>query len=220
MEEKDLLTQEEIIQVFENLKKVIPNPTSELQAPNAYCFLVSVVLSAQATDKSVNKATSPLYERVKTPKQMLDLGLEGLIPYIRSIGLYNTKAHHIMELSDMLIKDFNSTVPDNREDLMKLPGVGRKTSNVVLNVIYNKPTVPVDTHLFRVAPKIGLARGSTPLEVEESLLQRIPSEYLKDAHHYLLLHGRYTCTARNSKCNICVIRDLCLYNLCLCNRKK
>ena len=185
---------------------------AELSAPNPYCFLVSVVLSAQATDKSVNAATKPLYEKVKTPEEMLLLGKDGLISYIKSVGLFRTKAEHVMALSKMLVSDFNSTVPDSMEDLLLLPGVGRKTANVVLNVVYGKKTMPVDTHLLRICPKIGLAEGTTPLEVETSLLARVPDEYLTHAHHWLILHGRYTCIARNPKCETCLICDLCKHN--------
>ncbi|MBO4319821.1 MAG: endonuclease III, partial [Treponema sp.] len=195
-----LLDEGALREVFERFRKQNPEPKSELIAPNAYCFLVSVVLSAQTTDKAVNKATEPLYRKVKTPSQMISLGRENLISYIKSIGLYRNKADHVMALSQRLIDDFDSKVPDNREDLESLPGVGRKTANVVLNVIFGQPTMPVDTHLLRICPRIGIAEGKTPLEVEQSLLKRVPPEYMQHAHHYLLLHGRYTCTARNPNC--------------------
>ncbi len=207
-----LLTGSPMKELFSRLKKANPTPASELDYKNAYTLLVAVVLSAQATDKSVNKATAPLFQKVDTPQKMLELGKENLIPYIRSIGLYKTKAEHIIELSQKLIDDFKSQVPSTREELMTLPGVGRKTANVVLNVIFHKPTMPVDTHLFRISPKIGVAEGKTPVEVEESLLERIPSEYLQDAHHWLLLHGRYVCTAKNPKCAECILSDLCKHN--------
>jgi len=194
---------------MERLKKANPNPKSELDYVNAYTLLVAVVLSAQATDKSVNLATKELFKKVDSPQKMLELGLEGLIPYIKSIGLYRNKAQSIITLSQQLISNFDSRVPDKREELMTLRGVGRKTANVVLNVIFHKPTMPVDTHLLRICPKIGLAQGNTPEEVEESLLQRIPEEYLPNAHHWLLLHGRYVCTARNPKCDECIISDIC-----------
>ena len=206
-----LLGHRELVLVFERFKKFNPNPLPELYAPNPYCFLLSVVLSAQATDKSVNAATAPLYEIVRSPEQMLELGRERLISYIRSIGLYNSKADHIMALSRKLIEDFNGTVPDTREGLMTLPGVGRKTANVILNVVFHQPTMPVDTHLLRICPKIGIAAGTTPLEVEKSLLERVPQEYLLHAHHWLLLHGRYVCTARRPSCETCVISEFCLY---------
>ncbi len=208
----ELLSQAEIRKVFERLKKTTPNPEPELIYKNAYTLLVSVVLSAQATDKSVNKATEPLYKIVDSPKKMLALGEKKLIGYIKSIGLYKTKAAHVIALSQRLLDEYNGQVPDTMEELVTLPGVGRKTANVVLNVIFGKPTIPVDTHLFRVAPKIGLAQGSTPLEVEQSLLERVPKKYLKDAHHWLLLHGRYVCVARSPKCEECVIKDLCKKN--------
>ena len=188
-----LLQQEEIKEVFERLKKENPNPTSELKWTNSFTLLVSVVLSAQATDKSVNKATESLYKIADTPQKILSLGEDNLISYIKSIGLYKSKAKHIIELSKMLISEFDSKIPDNLEDLIKLPGVGRKTANVVLNVLFNKPTMPVDTHLLRISPKIGLAQGSTPLEIEKSLCARIPQEYMNHAHHWLILHGRYVC---------------------------
>lgn len=208
----NLLSDSEMHTLFSRLKAANPSPASELEYKNAYTLLVAVVLSAQATDKSVNKATAPLFEKVTTPQQMLELGKEGLIPYIRSIGLYKTKAEHVIALSQKLINDFGGNVPDNREELMMLPGVGRKTANVVLNVIFHKPTMPVDTHLLRICPKIGVAEGSTPVEVEESLLKRIPEVFLQDAHHWLLLHGRYICTARKPKCDECILSDLCRHN--------
>ncbi len=207
-----LLTEDKITEIFERFKKQNPNPKSELTWINAYTLLVSVVLSAQATDKSVNKATETLYKVADTPQKMITLGEDLLISYIRSIGLYRTKAKHVMELSRILIEEFDSKVPSNREDLMKLPGVGRKTANVVLNVVFHKPTMPVDTHLLRICPKIGIAEGKTPLEVEESLVKHIPQRYMEHAHHWLILHGRYVCTARNPKCSECFINDICAYN--------
>ena len=197
---------------MERLKKANPSPKSELEYVNPYTLLVAVVLSAQATDKSVNLATGPLFKIADTPQKMLALGEQGLIPYIKSIGLYRSKAAHIIKLSEQLIQNFDSKVPDDRDKLMTLAGVGRKTANVVLNVIFHKPTMPVDTHLLRICPKIGLAEGTTPEQVEQSLLERIPSQYLQDAHHWLLLHGRYICTARNPKCNECIIADICKEN--------
>lgn len=207
-----LLQQEEIKEIFERFKKENPNPTSELKWTNSFTLLVSVVLSAQATDKSVNKATESLYKIADTPQKILSLGEHNLISYIKSIGLYKSKAKHIIELSKMLISEFDSKIPDNLEDLIKLPGVGRKTANVVLNVLFNKPTMPVDTHLLRISPKIGLAQGSTPLEIEKSLCARIPQEYMNHAHHWLILHGRYICTARNPHCENCIINDICKHN--------
>lgn len=207
-----LLTESQITQVFERFRLNNPEPKTELIAPNPYCLLVSVVLSAQATDKSVNAACAPLYEKVRTPEQMLELGEEKLISYIKSIGLYRAKARHIMGLSKRLVQDFNSTLPSTREELESLPGVGRKTANVILNVVFKQPTMPVDTHLLRICPKIGLAEGNNPLQVEKSLLERIPSRYMEHAHHWLILHGRYVCTARNPKCEECIISDLCAHN--------
>lgn len=207
-----LLTESQITQVFERFRLNNPEPKTELIAPNPYCLLVSVVLSAQATDKSVNAACAPLYEKVRTPEQMIELGEEKLISYIKSIGLYRAKARHVMGLSKRLVQDFNSTLPSTREELESLPGVGRKTANVILNVVFKQPTMPVDTHLLRICPKIGLAEGSNPLQVEKSLLERIPSRYMEHAHHWLILHGRYVCTARNPKCEECIISDLCAHN--------
>lgn len=207
-----LLSDKEVVTVFERLKKQNPEPASELDYKNPYTLLVAVVLSAQATDKSVNIATKELFKVASTPKKMVELGEKKLIPYIRSIGLYKNKAHNIIELSKILLSKFNSKVPSTREELESLPGVGRKTANVVLNVIFDQPTMPVDTHLMRISPKIGLVEGTTPIEIEKNLLERIPKKYLKNAHHWLLLHGRYVCTARNAKCDECIINDLCKHN--------
>ncbi len=203
------LSDAEIAELFRRLKERMPDPRPELDAPNPFCFLVSVVLSAQATDKSVNEATAPLYAAASTPRQMLELGEEGLIRYIRPIGLYNTKAKNVIRLSRQLEEEFGGTLPSTREDLMKLAGVGRKTANVVLNVVFRKPTMPVDTHVFRVCNRTGLAPGRDVLEVEEGLEVRVPAEYALDAHHWLLLHGRYTCTARKPRCGDCVLAGLC-----------
>lgn len=208
----DLLNNSEMEIVFSRWQQQNPAPESELEYVNPFTLLVAVVLSAQATDKSVNKATESLFKIVDTPEKMVELGEEKLIYYIRTIGLYKNKAKSVIGLSQMLISDFNSQVPGNRDDLMKLPGVGRKTANVVLNVIFNQPTMPVDTHLLRISPKIGLAEGTTPEQIEKSLLERIPKDYLKNAHHWILLHGRYVCTARNPKCNECIINDICKKN--------
>ena len=204
-----LLNKKQIVEIMERLKKANPNPKSELEYVNPYTLLVAVVLSAQATDKSVNLATKELFKVADTPEKMLALGEAGLIPYIKSIGLYKNKGANIIKLSQQLIDDFGSKVPDDRDKLMTLRGVGRKTANVVLNVIFHQPTMPVDTHLLRICPKIGLAEGTTPEQVEQSLLERIPPEYLEHAHHWLLLHGRYVCTARNPRCNECIISDIC-----------
>lgn len=208
----DLLTEDEITEVFERFKKRNANPKSELNWKNPFTLLVSVVLSAQATDKSVNKATEALYQVADTPEKMAALGEEKLIPYIKSVGLYRTKAKHIIGLSRMLTAEFGGKVPDERGQLERLPGVGRKTANVVLNVAFARPTMPVDTHLMRICPKIGLAEGKTPVEIERSLVARIPESYMQNAHHWLILHGRYTCTARNPHCADCIISDLCRHN--------
>ena len=207
-----LLSNSEMDIVFSRWQAQNPEPAPELEFVNAYTLVVAVALSAQATDKSVNLATRPLFQKVTTPQQMLELGEEGLITYIKPVGLYKNKAKNVMGLSRMLIEDFNSQVPDNLEDLIKLPGVGRKTASVVLNVFFHQPTMPVDTHLLRVAPKIGLAEGKTPEKVEKSLLERVPEKYLLYAHHWILLHGRYVCTARNPKCESCLINDICKHN--------
>lgn len=207
-----LLSQKEIEIVFERFKLQNDNPQSELKWTNPFTLLVAVVLSAQATDKSVNKATELLFEKYDSPKKMYELGVNGLIPYIKSIGLYKNKANHVIGLSKMLLESFDGEVPSKREELMLLPGVGRKTANVVLNVVFGKPTMPVDTHLLRICPKIGLSEGTTPEQVENSLIKRIPEKYMNHAHHWLILHGRYVCTARNSKCDECIIKDICKHN--------
>ncbi|WP_191013362.1 endonuclease III [Treponema zioleckii] len=209
----NLLSEKEIIEVMERLKKANPSPQSELKWTSPFTLLVSVVLSAQATDKSVNLATEKLWKIADTPQKILDLGEDGLIPYIKSIGLYKSKARHVIGLCQKLIDDFGGEVPKSREKLMSLPGVGRKTANVVLNVVWNEPTMPVDTHLMRICPKIGLAEGKNPLEVEQSLLRRIPKEYMNHAHHWFILHGRYVCTARKPKCDTCLLNDICKHNV-------
>ena len=206
------LTPEEITEVFRRFKKQNPAPATELKAQNPFTLLVSVVLSAQATDKSVNNATEPLYKIADTPEKILALGEEGLIAYIKTIGLYRSKAKHIMGLCRMLIDDYGGKLPRKREDLERLPGVGRKTANVILNVVYSEPTMPVDTHLLRISPRIGLSEGTTPIEVEKDLLACIPAEFLGHAHHWLILHGRYVCVARKPLCSQCLIADLCKRN--------
>jgi len=206
------LTPEEITEVFRRFKKQNPAPATELKAQNPFTLLVSVVLSAQATDKSVNKATEPLYKIADTPEKILALGEDGLIAYIKTIGLYRSKAKHIMGLCRMLIDEFDGKLPRKREDLERLPGVGRKTANVILNVVYSEPTMPVDTHLLRISPRIGLSEGTTPIEVEKDLLACIPAEFLGHAHHWLILHGRYVCVARKPLCSQCLIADLCKRN--------
>lgn len=208
-----VLSKDKVILLFERFKEKNPKPTTELIAPNNYTLLVSVVLSAQATDKSVNKATESLYKKVDTPEKMLELGEEGLIEYIKSIGLYRAKAKNVIALSKLLVENFNSSLPRTREDLMSLPGVGRKTANVILNVVYGEKTMPVDTHLLRISPRIGLSFGTNPETIEKDLLKIIPDEYMEHAHHWLILHGRYICTARNPKCEDCPINDICQQNL-------
>ncbi len=207
-----LLSQKEIHTVMERFKVRNPNPKSELHWTSPFTLLVAVVLSAQATDKSVNIATEALYKVADTPQKILALGEEGLISYIKSIGLYKSKAKHVIGLCQKLLDDFGGQVPRSREELMSLPGVGRKTANVVLNVVWGEHTMPVDTHLLRICPKIGLAEGNTPETVEMSLLARIPDEYMEHAHHWLILHGRYICTARNPKCDECFLNDICRKN--------
>ena len=212
-DDSSVLSSEQVISLFERFKSENPVPKTELIATNNYTLLVSVVLSAQATDKSVNKATESLYQKVDTPEKMLELGEEGLIGYIKSIGLYKNKAKNVIALSKILIEKFNSEIPKTREDLMSLPGVGRKTANVILNVVYGEKTMPVDTHLLRISPRIGLSFGTTPESIEMDLLKIIPDEYMQHAHHWLILHGRYVCTARNPKCSECLISDICQHNL-------
>jgi endonuclease-3 len=207
-----MLTESQIREVFTRFRAANPAPRTELVAPNAFCVLVSVLLSAQATDASVNKATPALFAVADTPAKMGALGVEGIEPYIKSIGLYHAKARHIVGACNALVERFGGEVPDNRDDLMSLPGVGRKTANVVLNVVFRQPTMPVDTHLLRVSPRLGLSEGTTPESVEKDLLAKIPPEFLHDAHHWLLLHGRYICTARNPKCGDCFLSDLCPKN--------
>lgn len=208
----ELLSAEEIICVMERFRERNPNPKCELEWKNPFTLLVSTVLSAQATDKSVNENTKELYEIADTPQKMLALGREKLIGHIRPIGLSSTKSKNIIALSEKLCAEFGGTVPHDREKLMSLPGVGRKTANVVLNVVWNEPTMPVDTHLLRICPKIGLAEGETPEEVEKSLTERIPGQYMTHAHHWLILHGRYVCKARKPLCESCLINDICKKN--------
>jgi endonuclease-3 len=205
MNEKDIKT------LFERFSKQNPHPKGELQYTNSFTLLVAVVLSAQATDKGVNKATAELFKSIQTPQQMLALGEGKLKEYIKSIGFYNTKAKNIIKLCQILVKEHKGAVPDNREDLEKLPGVGRKTANVVLNIAFNQPTLAVDTHVFRVSNRTSLAPGKTPQEVEKKLLAVVPAAYLHHAHHWLILHGRYICKAIKPQCKECIIQDLCVY---------
>ena len=205
------MNKENIKTFFEILKKQNPEPKTELFYTNPYTMLVAVVLSAQTTDKGVNKATPELFKIADTPQKMLDLGLEKLTEYIKTIGLYNGKAKNIMLLSETLVKEYNGTIPKTREELEKLAGVGRKTANVVLNSAFNQPTIAVDTHVFRVANRTGLACGKTPLDVELGLEKNILEEYKLNAHHWLILHGRYVCTAKKPKCPTCLVKDICEY---------
>jgi len=198
-------------EIFERFRTKNPNPTTELEYRTPFELLIAVILSAQATDRSVNLATRKLFRDANTPQAILALGEEGLIPYIRSIGLYPSKAKHIIATCRILVERYGGEVPASREELEKLPGVGRKTANVVLNTVFGQPTIAVDTHIFRVANRVGLAKGKTPLEVERKLLKFVPDEFKHDAHHWLILHGRYVCTARKPKCSQCLIRDLCEY---------
>jgi endonuclease-3 len=196
---------------FHRLQTVSPAPKTELEYQTPFELLISVILSAQATDVSVNKATRRLYPLANTPEAILDLGVAGLKPFIRTIGLFNSKAENIIKTCRILVEEHGSEVPGDRKSLERLPGVGRKTANVVLNTAFGEPTIAVDTHIFRVANRTGLAKGKTPLEVELKLLKAVPVEYRHDAHHWLILHGRYTCKARKPNCPECIVRDLCSF---------
>ena len=196
-------------EIFERLRSLNPHPTTELEHLSPYELLVAVVLSAQATDKSVNKATAKLFPVANTPAKMAKLGVDGLIPYINAIGLFRGKAKNVVALSEILLRDHHGKVPESRAALEALPGVGRKTANVVLNTAFGQPTIAVDTHIFRVANRTGLAPGKDVNEVEQRLEKFVPDEFKQDAHHWLILHGRYTCVARAPKCPECAIRDLC-----------
>lgn len=198
-------------ELFKRFKEKNPNPRTELVYNSVFELLIAVILSAQATDVGVNKATEKLFQVANTPEKMLALGEKGLENYIKTIGLYNSKGKNILKTCELLIEKFNSQVPNNRQDLESLPGVGRKTANVILNTAFSLPTIAVDTHIFRVSNRLELAKGKTVLEVEKNLLKNIPKEYLKDAHHWLILHGRYICKARRPLCFECFISDLCPY---------
>jgi endonuclease-3 len=198
-------------EIFARLAAANPSPTTELAYRTPYELLVAVILSAQATDKSVNLATRALFEVAGTPQEMAVLGADGLIPYIKTIGLFRTKAKNVVEMSRLLLERHGGEVPATREALEQLPGVGRKTANVVLNTAFGHETMAVDTHIFRVANRTGLAPGKDPLEVEERLEKFVPAPYRRNAHHWLILHGRYVCKARKPECPRCVIRDLCEY---------
>ncbi|MGE5526787.1 MAG: endonuclease III [Rhodospirillaceae bacterium] len=198
-------------EIFKRLRAANPHPRSELVHSSPFELLVSVILSAQATDKSVNIATEKLYRRANTPEKMLALGVAGLEEYIKTIGLYRTKAKNVIATCRILVDEYGGEVPRDREALERLPGVGRKTANVVLNVAFGEPTIAVDTHIFRVSNRTNLAPGKDPLRVEERLLKFVPDEFRLHAHHWLILHGRYVCVARTPKCPECIIRDLCEY---------
>jgi len=197
--------------IFGRLQAADPNPTTELVNDTPFELLIAVILSAQATDKGVNKATRRLYPVANTPSAILDLGVDGLIPYVRTIGLFNTKAKNIIKTCGILLDKHGGKVPEDRESLEALPGVGRKTANVILNTAFGQPTIAVDTHIFRIANRTGLAKGKNVLQVEKKLLKTTPKEYMQDAHHWLILHGRYVCKARRPECERCTIADLCEY---------
>ena len=203
------MNREQIHGFFARLRSLNPEPKGELEYVNAYTLLVAVVLSAQATDKSVNKATKDLFRMADTPEKMLSLGENGLKDYIKTIGLFNSKAKNVIALSRILIDRHNSKIPENREELVELPGVGRKTANVVLNIAFGQPTIAVDTHLFRVSNRTGLAPGKTVEQVEAQLEKIIPDEFKRHAHHWLILHGRYICKARQPECAVCPVYEFC-----------
>ena len=194
---------------FRRLQAIDPNPTTELEYQSTFELLIAVILSAQATDVSVNLATRRLYKKAKTPKAIMDLGEDGLKDYIKTIGLFNSKARNVIATCEILLEKHAGVVPSDRSELESLPGVGRKTANVILNTAFGQPTMAVDTHIFRVANRTGLALGKTPLIIERKLLKSVPKQFLLNAHHWLILHGRYTCRARNPNCPECIVRDLC-----------
>ena len=202
---------QQIDRFFATLKAAYPLPASELEYTSVFELLTAVLLSAQATDVGVNKATRRLFPVANTPQKIIDLGMEGLEGYIKTIGLYRSKARHLMQTCRILVERHGGEVPRTREELEQLPGVGRKTANVVLNVAFGEPTCAVDTHIFRVANRTGLATGKTPLAVEQKLLARVPAAYLSHAHHWLILHGRYVCVARTPRCWQCAVADCCDY---------
>ena len=198
-------------EMFQRWREANPHPTTELQFSTPFELLIAVLLSAQATDVGVNKATAKLFPVANTPQAMLDLGLEGIMQYTRTIGLYKTKSKHIIETCKILVQQYGGEIPHTREELEALPGVGRKTANVVLNTAFKQPVMAVDTHIFRVANRTKLAPGKNVREVEDKLMKFIPKEFLLDAHHWLILHGRYTCKAQKPQCSKCLIYDLCEY---------
>ncbi len=202
---------EQVNEIFRRFCKANPTPRTELDSVNAYTFLVAVILSAQSTDKGVNKATMPLFKKIQTPQQMVALGEAALKASIKTIGFYNAKAKNVIAMSRALIERFGGAVPRTQAELMSLPGVGRKSANVVLNQCFGQPVVAVDRHVLRVANRIGLAKGDTPEEIERQLMKIVPKKWLGHAHHWLVLHGRYVCQARLPRCPECLIRDLCAY---------
>jgi len=217
------MTPKNVTEFYRRLREQDPSPSSDLKYVNTYTLLVAVVLSAQATDVGVNRATGPLFARVDTPEKMLALGEAGLKNYIKTIGLFNAKAKNVIALSKILRDEHASEVPGNREALEKLPGVGRKTANVVLNIAFGEPTIAVDTHIFRVGNRTGLAPGKTPLHVELKLEKATPTEFKQHAHHWLILHGRYICKARTPECWRCIVADVCVFkpkSLAPCERPK
>jgi len=205
------ISKQTITEIFARFKQHNPDPKGELEHHSAYTLLVAVVLSAQSTDAGVNKATRELFKAADTPDKMVDLGEDSIREHIKTIGLYRNKAKNVLKLSQDLIEKYGGEVPPDRDALETLPGVGRKTANVVMNVWFQQPTMAVDTHVFRICNRLGMAPGKTPLEVEETLLKVVPEEYGVPAHHWLILHGRYICTARKPACPRCVIRDLCIF---------
>lgn len=206
-----MLKKSQIEELFVTLHHLNPEPKGELESVNTYTFLVAVALSAQATDIGVNKATRALFKKVKTPQQMLDLGLENLIEHVKTIGLYKTKAKNVMAAAQMLVEKHGGIVPNDQAALEALPGVGRKTANVVRNIEFGEPTLAVDTHILRVANRTGLCKAKTPDQMMDKLPKKIPAAFLKDAHHWLILHGRYICKARKPECSKCPIVHLCEY---------
>lgn len=205
------MNQQKRREIFKRLHATNPNPTTELSYQSPFELLIAVLLSAQSTDVGVNKATARLFPVANTPQAMLDLGLEGIMSHIRTIGLYRTKAKHIVETCRILLAKYGGQVPQTREELEALPGVGRKTANVVLNTAFGQPTLAVDTHIFRVANRMNLAPGKNVREVENKLMRVVPKEFLLNAHHWLILHGRYTCKAQKPQCHRCIVYDLCEY---------
>lgn len=205
------MTKDQIFEFFRRLAEDNPSPQTELEYGNAYQLVVAVALSAQATDVGVNKATRALFARVKTPQQMLDLGEAGLKAHIKTIGLFNSKAKNVIALSRILVEEYGGEVPDTRDDLVRLPGVGRKTANVVLNCWFGQETFAVDTHIFRLGNRTGMAKGKTPEQVEAKLEKRVPQPFRRDSHHWMILHGRYVCKARTPECWRCKVADLCSF---------